>query len=156
MRPRSLLYLFLFPAWEFLLMVALPSGYYVKASCLQIHPYPICDFHFGPSATFVLLATVPFLIAIILGLWKKWSELVAFGIPSLAVVLITILLLYLFEKSWISFFVPATVSVVLYSLPGIGLDDPVKRVERLVWIATSLIVSFILCIMVWGGTSVSV
>ncbi len=156
MNLRSLLYLFIFPTWEFLLMVALPSRHYVKASCLQVHPYPICNFHFGPSATFVLLATVPFLIAIILGLWKKWDKLVAFGIPSLAVVLITILLLYLFEKSWISFFVPATVSVVLYSLPGTRLDGHIKRAERLIWIATSLIVSFILCIMVWGGTSVSV
>ncbi|WP_297438186.1 hypothetical protein [Thermococcus sp.] len=52
----------------FLLMVSLPSRYYVKASCLQIHPYPICNFNFGPSATFVLLAAAPFLIAIILGL----------------------------------------------------------------------------------------
>ncbi|ASJ04508.1 hypothetical protein [Thermococcus barossii] len=156
MKLRSLLYPFLFPAWEFLLMVSLPSRYYVKAFCLQIHPYPICDFHFGPSATFVLFATAPFLIAIILGLWKKWGKLVAFGVPSLAVVLITILLLDIFERSWISFFVPATVSVVLYSLPGIRLDGQIRRVERLIWIATSLIVSFILCLMVWGGTSVSV
>ncbi|AEK72322.1 hypothetical protein GQS_02105 [Thermococcus sp. 4557] len=156
MRLRSLSYLFLFPAWEFLLMILLPSDYYVGASCLQIRPYPICGFYFSPSATFVLLVTAPFLISIILGLWKEWSELVAFGIPSLAVVLVTLLLLYLFEKSWISFFVPATVSVVLYSLPCIRLDGPIKRAERLVWIATSLIVSFILCIMAWGGTSVSV
>ena len=150
MKLRSLSYLFIFPAWEFLLMVALPPRYYVKASCLQIHPYPICNFHFGPSVTFVLLVTAPFLIAIILGRWKKWSELVAFGVPSLAVVLITVILLYLFERSWISVFVPATASVVLYSLPRI------KREERPIWIATSLIVLFILCIMVWGGTSVSV
>ncbi len=119
MELRSLLYLFIFPAWEFLLMIALPPRYYVKTSCLQIHPYPICGFHFGSSATFVLLATVPFLIAIILGLWKKWSELVAFGVPSLAVVLITVIFLYLFERSWIPLFVPATASVVLYSLPRI-------------------------------------
>ncbi|KUH34306.1 hypothetical protein APY94_02280 [Thermococcus celericrescens] len=104
MKLRSLLYLFLFPTWEVLLMILLPSGYYVGASCLQTHPYPICGFHFRPSATFVLLVTAPFLISIILGLWKKWDELVAFGIPSLAVVLVTLLLLYLFEESWISFF----------------------------------------------------
>ncbi|NJE61070.1 hypothetical protein [Thermococcus sp. 21S7] len=156
MKLRSLLYLFLFPAWEFLLMILLPSEYYVGASCLQTHPYPICGFHFSPSATFVLLVTAPFLISIILGLWKEWSELVAFGIPSLAVVLVTLLLLYLFEKSWISFFVPVIVSVVLYSLPCIRLDGPIKRAERLVWIATSLIVSFILCIMVWSGISIMV
>ncbi|QDA31290.1 hypothetical protein FH039_06340 [Thermococcus indicus] len=156
MRLRSLLYLFLFPAWEFLLMILLSPGYYVKASCLQIHPYPICGFHFSPSATFVLLVTAPFLISIILGLWKKWDELVAFGVPSFVVVLVTIILLYLFEKSWISFFVPVIVSVVLYSLPCIRLDGPIKRAERLVWIATSLIVSFILCIMVWNGISIMV
>ncbi len=150
---RSLLYPLIFPAWEFLLMVSLPSGYYVKASCLQVYPYPICDFHFEPSATFVLLAIVPFLIIIFLGLWRKWDKLVAFGVPSLVVILITILLLDIFERSWISFFVPATVSMVLYSLPCIRLDGPIKRAERLVWMATSLVVSFILCIMAWGGIS---
>ena len=156
MKLHHFLYPILFPAWEFLLMVSLPWRYYVKASCLQIRPYPICSFHFSPSATLVLLATAPFLIAIILGLWKKWSELVVFGVPSLAVVLITILLLDIFERSWISFFVPATVSVVLYSPPCIRLEGHIKRTERLVWMATSLIVSFILCVMAWGGTSVSV
>ena len=153
MKLRSLLYPFLFPVWEFLLMLLLPSEYYVGASCLQTHPYPICDFDFSPSLVFVLLTTVPFLIAIILGLWRKWDKLVAFGVPSLVVVLITILLLDIFERSWISFFVPATVSMVLYSLPCIRLDGPIKRAERLVWMATSLVVSFILCIMAWGGIS---
>ncbi len=156
MKLRSLLYLFIFPAWEFLLMVALPSRYYVKASCLQIRPYPICDFHFGPSATFVLLVTAPFPIAIALALWKKCSELVAFGVPSLAAVLTTIILLDILEGSWISFFVPAALSVVLYGLPGIRPEGPMRRAERLIWIATSLMVSLILCIMAWGGTSISV
>ncbi|ASJ07051.1 hypothetical protein [Thermococcus pacificus] len=150
MKLRSLLYLLIFPAWEFLLMILLPPEYYVGASCLQTHPYPICSFHFSPSATFVLLVIAPFLISIILGLWKEWSELVAFGVPSLALVLIAVILLYLFDGSLISFLVPATVSVVLYSLPRI------KRAERPIWIATSLIVLFILCTMVWSGTSVSV
>jgi len=81
---------------------------------------------------------------------------VAFGVPSLAVVLITILLLDIFERSWISFFVPATVSVVMYSLPSIRLDGPIRRAEMLILIATSLVVSLILCAMAWGGTSVSI
>ncbi|BAD85321.1 hypothetical membrane protein [Thermococcus kodakarensis KOD1] len=158
MKPRSLLYLFLFPAWEFLLMILLPSEYYVGASCLQIRPHPICAFHFSPSATFVLLVTAPFLISIILGLWKEWGELVAFGIPSLAVVLVTLLLLDLFEKSWIPPAGAGITSAVLYSVPGMGirLNYSTKRVERLVWATTSFIVSFIICVMVWGGTSVAV
>ncbi len=148
MKLRSLLYLFIFPAWEFLLMVALPLEYYVGASCLQTHPYPICGFHFGPSATFVLLATAPFLITIILGLWKKWGELVAFGFPSLAVVLVTLLLLYLFEKSWIPPAGSGIASAVLYGVPSIRLNGSTKWVEKLVWATTSFIVSFILCAMV--------
>jgi len=153
MKLRSLLYPFLFPAWEFLLIVLLPPDYYVGASCLQTHPHPICSFHFRPSPAFILLVIAPFIVSILLGLWKKWDEPIAFGVPSLVVVLITILLLDIFEKSWISFFVPATVSMVLYSLPCIRLDGPIKRAERLVWMATSLVVSFILCIMAWGGIS---
>lgn len=49
-------------------------------------------------------------------------------------------------------------SAVLYSVPGMGirLNYSTKRVERLVWATTSFIVSFIICVMVWGGTSVAV
>lgn len=97
MKLRSLLYLFLFPAWEFLLMVLLPPDYYVGASCLQRHPYPICTFHFSPSSAFILLVIAPFIVSIFLGLWKKLDKIMAFGVPSLAVVLITMLLLDIFE-----------------------------------------------------------
>lgn len=114
MKLRSLLYPFLFPAWEFLLMILLPSEYYVGASCLQTHPYPICDFHFSPSLAFVVLVMAPFMASILLGLWKKWSEFIAFGTSSLAVVLVTLLLLYLLEKSPVPPIGAGITSAILY------------------------------------------
>jgi len=73
MKLRSLLYL-LFPVWEFLLMILLPSEYYVKASCLQIHPYPICHFYFGPSPFLFLVIALPFTIVALFALWRKRIE----------------------------------------------------------------------------------
>ncbi|GAB6135091.1 hypothetical protein [Thermococcus prieurii] len=74
MKLRSLLYPFLFPAWEFLLMILLPSEYYVNASCLQIHPYPICHFYFGPSPFLFLVIALPFTIVALFALWRKRIE----------------------------------------------------------------------------------
>jgi|GEM_PF-6475647 len=158
MKLRSLLYPFLFPAWEFLLMVLLPSEYYVGATCIQKHPYPICTFHFAPSLVFVILVMAPFVISILLGLLKKWSEFIAFGTSSLAVILVTLLLLYLFEKSPVP---PigagiTSVMVILYIGVSRGKTTPQKAGEKWIWVTMSLIASIILCIMVWNGISVKV
>lgn len=153
MKLRSLLYPFLFPAWEFLLIVLLPPDYYVGASCLQTHPHPICSFHFRPSPAFILLVIAPFIVSILLGLWKKWDEPIAFGIPALAVVLVALLLLYIFEKSWIPFTGAGIASVVLYGGLYRRINCSAKGREKWVWLTVSLIISFILCIMVWSGIS---
>lgn len=142
-------------AWELTLLYKLPPEYYVGASCLQTHPYPICGFHFRPSLTFVLLVMAPFAVSIFLGLWRKWEGLLTFGAFSFAIVSVTLLLLYLFEKSWIPVAGAVITSAVLYGAPCRRMGHFTKG-EKIVWTATSIIVSFILCIMVWGGISVAV
>ncbi|WP_240703181.1 hypothetical protein [Thermococcus indicus] len=136
-------------------MVLLPREYYVGVSCLQRHPYPIYTFHFSPSPAFILLVIAPFIVSIALGLWKKWSEFITFGTFSLAVVVVTLLLLYLFEKSWIPVASPIVTSAVLYG-PFCGKMKCPTREEKLVWVATSLMTSFILCIMVWADIGSSI
>ncbi|WP_457742446.1 hypothetical protein [Thermococcus sp.] len=74
MEIRSLLYPILFPVWEFLLVLLLPSGYYVSASCWSFNP-PACSFFFRPLLVFFLVVALPFTLVTLPSLWKGWKEI---------------------------------------------------------------------------------
>ena len=106
MKSLRSFYPLIFFVLEFVVLLILPSEYYVGASCLQTHPYPICGFHFSPSLAFFLAVTLPFMLAVAVSLWKKLNEEVVIFASSYVTTLISVALLHILNMSPLALFVP--------------------------------------------------
>ncbi|WP_148882334.1 hypothetical protein [Thermococcus aciditolerans] len=154
MKLHHFLYPFLFPAWEFLLMVLLPREYYVGATCLQIHPYPICRFYFEPSPLFFLVAALPFIIVALLALWRDRKGTAVLSASSGVVVLVGLSILR---------FVGGTALLAVLVLPPllqwafariVGLQ--IERGEETSWTVSAVLSFLAVWTVVRMGLAVSV
>ncbi|MBP1910889.1 hypothetical protein [Thermococcus stetteri] len=149
MKARAAVYPLL-PTWEFLLWRALPPRYYVRAACLQLHPYPVRTFHFEPSLFFATLVVLPSAVLLGLGLWKGQDILTGFGFVALITLSTTLALLILFEKSWIPVAGGGIMATIGSSLIKTG------KGEKYLMGASLFISVFILCSIVWSGVSLAI
>jgi hypothetical protein len=149
MKARAAVYP-LFPIWELLLWTVLPPGHYVGVSCLQLHPHPICTFHFEPSLPFVALVVLPSVVLLGLGLWKGQGILTNLGFVALITLSATLALLTLFEKSWAPLVGGGITAAIGSSLVK------TEKIEKYLMGSSLFISAFILCSMVWSGISIAI
>jgi len=151
---RSLLYPLLFPAWEFLLMILLPSEYYVGASCRQVRPYPICRFYFEPSLIFFLVVALPFITAALFALWRNSIKTALLSGSAGVTLLIGTALLTIDEG--IALLALLLLTPLIQWAGEVALKTKPERSEEALWAVSTVLSSLAVWAVVRMGVAVSV
>lgn len=95
-----------------MVLLILPSEYYVKATCGSLNPSSR-TFGFGPFLVFFLAVTLPFTLAVAVSCWKKLDEKVVIFASSCATLLVGVALIYLLKTSPLALSVSVSPALLL-------------------------------------------